>query len=113
MSRSQIFREPVPKEKLIEFLDQCVEVKNNSYVFSKTAFKTAQYKDIINSFCKELEKYYYESKKYYATRSMTYKNLVTIIRQICKYHFIPFTSNIKYYKSVYEISYTIFMTSEQ
>jgi hypothetical protein len=110
---SQIFRKPFPKEKLVAFLDGCTENKNNSYVFSKTAFKAAQYKDIVVAFCKEIEGYYYESKKYYATRGMTYKNIVTIIRQICKYHFIPFTSNIKYYKSVYEISYTIFMPTEQ
>ena len=39
---------------------------------------------------------------------MNYKNFVTIIRQICKYHHIPFTSNIKYSKSKYEIKYFIY-----
>jgi len=110
---SQIFRTPFPKEKLVAFLDQIVEKKNDAYVFSKAAFKTAQYKELIEDFCKSIEPYYFDSKKYYATRTMSYKNLVTIIRQICKYHFIPFTSNIKYYKSVYEISYTIIISSEQ
>ena len=64
---SQIFRKPFPKEKLVAFLDRCTENKNNSYVFSKTAFKSAQYKDIVVAFCKEIEGYYYDSKKYYAT----------------------------------------------
>ena len=39
---------------------------------------------------------------------MTYKNLITIIRQICKYNNIPFTSDIKYSKSKYEITYFIY-----
>ena len=110
---SQIFKTPYPKEKLIEFLEQCVEKKNNNYLFSKVAFKTAAYKNIVEGFCKGIEPFYYDSKKHYATRNMTYKNLVTIIRQVCKFHFIPFTSEIKYYKSVYEISYTIFIPSDQ
>ena len=39
---------------------------------------------------------------------MIYKNFVTIIRQICKYHHIPFTSSIKYNKSKYDIYYFIY-----
>ena len=37
-----------------------------------------------------------DSQKFYVERKMTYKNFVTILRQICKYHNIPFTTNIKY-----------------
>ena len=110
---SQIFRTAFPKEELFKFLDKCVEKKNNAYVFSKVAYKTAQYKEIIEPFRENIQSYYYDSKKYYATRQITYKNLVTIIRQLCKYHFIPFNSNIKYCKSAYEISYTIFVSPEQ
>ena len=44
---------------------------------------------------------------------MNYKNFVTILRQICKFHHIPFTSTIKYDKSAYDISYSIFFDSEQ
>ena len=47
------------------------------------------------------------SKKMYVEREMKYKNLITIIRQICRYHHIPFSSNIKYSKSKYEITYSI------
>ena len=43
----------------------------------------------------------------YVEREMKYKNLITIIRQICRYHHIPFSSNIKYSKSKYEITYSI------
>jgi len=113
ITSNQIFRASFPKENIFAFLGQCVELKNNAYIFTKTAFKTAQYKEIVEPFCKNIEKYYYDSKKYYSTRKMSYKNFVTIIRQLCKFHFIPFTSNIKYYKSTYEISYTIFISPVQ
>ena len=106
---SQIFKTPFPKEKLFKFLDQCVEKKHNAYLFTKVSFKVAQYKELIDPFCKEIENYYFNSKKYYASRKMTYKHIVTIIRQICKFHFIPFTSHIDYSKSRYEISYTVFI----
>ena len=40
---------------------------------------------------------------------MSYKNIITIIRQICKYHHIPFTNRIKYEHSKYEIIYIIYL----
>ena len=55
-----------------------------------------------------LKKYYFKSKHHYLERDSTYKNFVTIVRQICKYHHIPFTSDIKYSKSKYEIKYFIY-----
>lgn len=110
---NQMFKIPFPKKKLYEFLEKCAEKGNNSYTFSKTSYKTAQYKEIIQPFCNMIKDYYFNSKKYYATRQITYKNIITIIRQLCKYHIIPFNSNIKYLQSVYEISYTIFISPEQ
>ena len=110
---SQIFRTSIDIQKLFDFLDQCTSKKKNIYTFSKVAFKTAQYKELIDPFCKEVEQYYYDSKKYYATRKMTYKNFITILRQLCKQCHFGFTSNIKYYKSAYEISYTIYVPPEQ
>jgi hypothetical protein len=41
---------------------------------------------------------------------MNYKNFVTLIRQVCKYHTVPFTSAIKYAHSDYEIVYSVFLT---
>ena len=50
--------------------------------------------------------------KKYITRKMNYKNFITIIRQICKYHHFAFASNIKYDKSSYEITYNIYFNSD-
>lgn len=109
---SQIFKHPYPKEKFLMFLKQCAELNQHSYIFSKTSYKTAQHKELIQPFCNDIEKYYFNSKKYYATRKMSYKNILTIIRQICKYYFIPFNINLKYINSAYEISYSIFISPE-
>jgi len=110
---SQIFRSAVSKNTLHSFLESCAEKKHKYYTFTKTLFKAAQFKELIEPFCKSIEDNYYVSKRYYITRKMTYKNFVTVLRQICKYHQIPFISRIKYYKSTYDISYTIFFGSEK
>ena len=54
------------------------------------------------------KEYYFKSKHHYLEREKTYKNFVTIVRQICKYHAIPYTSKILYSKSTYEIKYFIY-----
>lgn len=107
----QIFRKEFPLKKLFEFLETWCEKNNNYYRVTKNGYKSAQYKNMLQGFCDSVKEYYYKSKQYYATRKLSYKSLVTIIRQLCKYHHIPFTSSIKYDKSSYEISYSIFFDS--
>ena len=110
---SQIFKTPVPKEIFYNFLESCATKKTKYYLFSKVIFKSAQYQELIEPFLTTIKEHYYPSKQKYVLRKMNYKNFVTILRQICKYHHIPFTSTIKYDKSTYEISYSIFFNSEQ
>ena len=105
---SQIFQKPFPKKNFFEFIEQVCEKNNNKYIFSKEAFKRIKLKELMEPFCENLKKYYYKSKHHYLEREKIYKNFVTIIRQICKYHHIPFISDIKYSKSKYEIKYFIF-----
>lgn len=109
---SQIFKDAPPKKLLFNFLKAvCVEI-NNKYVFSKANFKKAQMEEKIEPFCESLKDYYYKSKLFYVTRNMIYKNFITIIRQLCKYHHIAFTSAMKYNKSKYEIVYSIFIPEQ-
>ena len=109
MNNSQIFKTPIPLSFFSNFLETNGEKYLNKCIFSKTSFKKAQLSKSIQSFLDSIKKYYYPSKQFYVTRDITYKGIVTIIRQICKYHHIPFTSQIKYNKSKYEIIYTIFI----
>ena len=63
--------------------------------------------DKLNKFYDSLKPFYFNSKLFYLERDKTYKNFITILRQITKYHHIPYTSKIIYLKSTYEIKYFI------
>ena len=73
-------------------------------MFKKIKFKPEN----LDNFYNQIKQYYFKSKLFYLERDKTYKNFVTILRQICKYHAIPYTSKILYSKSTYEIKYFIF-----
>ena len=105
---SQIFQTSYPKCNFFEFLNKFCEKNDKQYIFSKEAFKRVKLDEAVTPFCENLKKYYFPSKHHYLEREKNYKHFITIIRQICKYHHIPFTSNIKYSKSKYEIKYFIY-----
>ena len=105
---SQIFQKEYPKKKLYDFLNNTCVHNSERYIFSKASVKKAKMFNHLGDFIKSLEGYYFNSKNYYITREMTYKNIVTIVRQLCKYHHIPFSNKICYSKSKYEITYYIY-----
>ena len=105
---NQIFKKSPPSIILFEFLDKFAEKRAKQYVFSKVAFKRARLAKGVRHFCLSLKDYYFPSKQFYLDRPINYKRMATIIRQICKCNAIPFTSNIKYSNSMYEIIYLIF-----
>ena len=105
---SQIFQKKYPKEDFFLFLDTFCEKKDKQLIFSKVAYKKIQLEKQLEPFLENLKNYYFPSKFHYLEREHKYKHFVTVIRQICKYHHIPFTSNIKYSKSKYEIKYFIY-----
>ena len=108
---SQIFKTSPPKKIMYDFLDKYA-IKNNTkyYYVSKIIFRQANLKNDIENFCNQIENHYHNSKKHYAKREQNYKTFMTIFRQICKHHHIPFTSKIKYDKSKYRIDYYIYPT---
>ena len=110
MRRSQLFRKPVPISILIDFLETNGYKRLNGIIFSKASFKKSQMFGTLVPFLNGIKDYYHKTKQIYATRgAMSYKNIITIIRQICQYHHIPFTNRIKYEHSKYEIIYIIYL----
>ena len=109
MRRSQLFRKPVPISTLIDFLETNGYKRLNGIIFSKASFKKSQMFGTLDPFLNGIKDFYRKSKQKYATRAMSYKNIITIIRQICKYHHIPFTNRMKYENSTYEIIYIIYI----
>ena len=107
---SQIFKQSVPSEHLVEFIKSNCDKEGNFHVFSKVHFRRALYHDRVKPFCERLTDYYHTSKQYYVKRSMDYSKFTTVLRQLCKLHNLPYTSRIVYNKSTYDILYYISMS---
>ena len=105
---SQLFQKQYNEEHFYNFVKKYCENEKGKLIFCKASLKKAKLDDAIIPFLNDLKNYYFPSKYFYLERDPLYKNVATVIRQICKYLHIPYTSRIKYSKSKYEIIYVIF-----
>ena len=108
---SQLFKKKINKNMIINFLLKYCRVEKKEYLFNTISYKKIIYDNALESIVEELKKCYHVSKKFYIEREMTYKNFLTILRQICKYLNIAYDSSIVYNKSKYTIHYTIFLNN--
>lgn len=106
---TQLFKNKLPNETLFTLLDNLCVKNEKHYSFNANSYKKGMFNESIPSFLKLCNEYYHNSKKKYLERKMTYNNFTTIIRQICNYNKIVFTSQIKYDKSNYDIIYYIYL----
>ena len=106
---SQLFQNKYEKEHFCEFLNKYCERDKDRLIFNKSSLKKAKLDNGVIPFLEELKQYYFPSKQFYLERDPLYKNIATIVRQVCKYLHVPYTSNIKYSKSQYEIMYIIYL----
>ena len=104
----QVFKEKVPKTILIELLEQICVKNENYYIIDYNSYKKLVYNNLHERLAETIKDYYFSSKQFYATRKMTYKSFINIIRHICKSCGILYTSNIKYNESKYIIYYYIY-----
>lgn len=104
---TQIFKNPIPHDILFTFLDETCTKINHFYVFDKNSYKKGIFIGLIDKFLETCRPYYYLSKQKYTDRKVTYNSFTTVIRQICNYNNITYTSEIKYDKSTYSIVYYI------
>lgn len=105
---SQIFKTPVPTELLFTLLESIALKTNNCYVFDNNAYKRGIFHNLLEAFLEECKPHYYISKRKYVEKKMTYNSFVTVVRQICNFNKITYTSQIKYDKSNYDIIYYIY-----
>jgi len=105
---TQIFKHPVPNNLLFNLLDTICLKTDNYYLVDMNAYRKMLFHKHDEEFCNELKEYYYIGKHFYITRKMTYKSFTNIIRQICKHNSIPFTSQMKYNESKYNIDYLVY-----
>lgn len=106
---SQIFKNNVPNELLIKLLDDIAIKTDKCYVVNNNSYKKGMFNNLITNFLTECTPYYHLSKRKYLERKLTYHSFITIIRQICNFNKITYTSQIKYDKSTYDIMYYIYL----
>ena len=104
---SQIFKNQIPNQLLIDLLNDIAVKSDQCYVINNNSFKKGLFNNSINKFIDDCKPYYYLSKRNYLERNINYNSFITIIRQICRYNKITYTSQIKYDRSHYEIIYYI------
>ena len=105
---NQTFKSAVPNEMLFTFLDDICIKSEKFYTVNNDSYKRGLLNNSIVLFLEKCKPYYHLSKRMYLERKMSFNNLMTVVRQICKFNKITFTSQIKYDKSDYTISYFIY-----
>ena len=103
--KNQIFKKIIQPELLWTFLKENGEETEEYYIFSKSLYKKAVFRETITPFIKVLEPYYYDSKKHYITRKLDYIKFITILRQLCNSIGMNYTTQLIYNNSTYEIEY--------
>ena len=104
----QIFKNNVPNKFLFDLLN-LICVKNEKYfLFNNNSFKKGLFNDEIVKFFEMCKPYYHISKQKYLERKVDYNSFTTVLRQICNFNKITYTSQIKYDKSTYNIFYYIY-----
>jgi hypothetical protein len=105
---SQVFKTPVDKNIVFEFLEKTCGKTNTFYIFDINSYKRSQLDDNLKHFCESIKPFYFDSKKYYVERTIDFNKLCTIIRQLCNFNKITFSTHINYDKSKYNIIYYIY-----
>ena len=104
----QIFKKNIPNENFFQLLDSICLKNEKHYILDVDSFKKGIFKEIIQQFLDNCKQYYHLSKRKYLEKKLTYNSFITVIRQICNFNKITYTSQIKYDKSTYSIVYYIY-----
>jgi hypothetical protein len=105
---SQIFKKNIPNELMFQLFDNICSKNEKHYILNRISFKKGLYNNLILDFFEKCKTYYHNSKKKYLERKLSYNNFTTVVRQICNFNNIKYTTQIKYDKSIYDIIYIIY-----
>ncbi len=106
---TQIFKKNIPNELLFHLLDSICVKNSKHYIFNNESFKKGIFMEDIQQFIEKCTPYYHLSKRKYLEKKLTYNSFTTVLRQICNFNKITYTSQIKYDKSSYNIIYYIYI----
>ena len=105
---TQIFKNKLPNNILFELLDKICLKNEKYYTFNNESFKKGVYNNSIQDFINICIPYYHISKRKYLEKKLSHKSFVTVLRQICNFNNIKYTSQISYFKSTYDILYYVY-----
>ena len=117
----KLLKTSVPNELFYDFIKNISHKMPNSdfFLIDLFAYKKATYfedaiagdgtpsQSLLQQFCEDLMPHYCKDKQFFLTRKMSYNNLNTILRQICRHNSIECRSERKYDKSKTHIVYYI------
>ena len=106
--KNQIFKTIIEPELLWLFLKENGEETETYFIFNKSLYKKAVFRETIQPFVEGLDVYYYDSKKHYVRRKMDYIKFITVLRQLCNSIGIKYETQLVYNNSTYEIVYFIY-----
>lgn len=105
--KTQIFKTVPPISLLIHLFEIICIKEGPTFILTNDGFKKGVFHNLIHPFLTSCSEHYHISKRFYLERKIAYNSFLTVIRQICNVHNIPFSSQIKYDKSSYNIVYKI------
>ena len=108
---SQIIKEKIPNELLFELLESLCVKYNKYYIFNLNSYKKGIFNKNIEAFIEKCKpNYFFTKRKKYLECKLTYNSFITVLRQICNFNKLIYTSKIKYENSSYNINYFIYFT---
>jgi hypothetical protein len=116
----KFFKHKLPTEMIHNFIRKISYKIPNSdnYLIDFNAYKKATYcsdsqtVSLLEQFCNDLMPFYCKEKQIFLTRKMSYNNLNTILRQVCRQCAIQCKSDRKYDKSKTQIVYYIALDND-
>jgi hypothetical protein len=83
--------------------------KHTNYLLTHELFKLLLYKNLIQPFYKSVEPFYISSKIHFLQKNITYKNFLTVIRQLANECNIKYTNKKRNFFGTYSFDYTFFI----
>jgi hypothetical protein len=105
---TQIFKKKIDTIILYDLLNKIAFKNEKFYMFNNESFKKGLLQGDISKFMEDCKEFYHISKQKYLERKLTYNSFTTVLRQICKYNKITYTTQIRYDSSTYNIVYFIY-----
>ena len=116
----KFFKTVIPIELIHGFIRKIsYKIPNtHAHLIDMNAYKKAVYcsesqtASLLAQFCSELLPFYCKEKQVFLTRKMSYNNMNTILRQVCRHCAIECKSERKYDKSKTQIVYRIVLDKD-